>query len=435
MPIELLGRGAFGRVYRGLSRKSSNDVIKVGLSNLTEFAIVEYIMILSLNVDGSILSMSHAKDVELINGSVSIIMNYYGNDLMKFGAEFTFKRRILLIKPILLQASKALMLFKSKKIIHMDIKCENICVDKNEKLIFIDWGFAGLHLGEHHQKYADRYIGTHSYADPNCIKKPTTISYAHDMISMGISIISFVRQQTINPKKAFDIALTMDMDILRIYDNIYKLYGYDEGSIYVNILNEMLELDENKRITADELYSRLHNTEYTMPIEPQAPPIKYTPNNEYNRSRLYSEASQICVHYKMVHLYDYIIYLYEKLEEQMHITNSNCVTSMLSCVLIAHWTIHHHSGKLITIDIAIKKFIHNILCTREDLIDIILTNIQKIKYYILKFNFSTITPKILIETETQTDPPPQQVDAETQTDSTPCIASDNAPNAKRQKIT
>jgi serine/threonine protein kinase len=410
----MIGSGAFGSVYKK-DQKDQKYVIKIGKYSLAEFIILEYIMILSLNPNGNILFMSNAKSVELINGSVSLIMDDYGLNLMQYGSNLLLKDRILLLELILLQSSNVLMFLKTNKIIHMDIKGENICIDKNQKLIFIDWGFAGRYLGdENHEKYADCYVGTHSHADPKQVKSPTHIKFSCDIFSMVMTCLSFVRQTHIDPIKDIDESLTMDMGILNLYHNIHILYGYEKGSKYVDILNSMLELDSNKRITADALYIRLHGTEYVPPIEPSPPPIKYLPNTTYDKAKLYSKVSIICLHFKILHLYDYMIYLYEKLDEQIYIDNTNCEHCILSCILIANWTIHHHSKKIISIDTTLKKIIKNAY-SREDLIDLVLTNIQILKYHILKFDFSTITPKILIETETQTDPP-QQKEVEAQTD-------------------
>jgi len=412
---EIIGRGAFGTVIR--DSNNPKNVIKVGKDTLTEFLILECIMIQSLNPNRKFLFMSYIKDVELINGSVAFVMDDYGLNLMKYGSKLRLMDRILLIEPILLQFSKFLMFLKTNKIIHMDIKGENICVNKHGNLIFIDWGFAGLHLGEQHQRYADCYVGTHSHADPKYIKSPTKINPAYDVFAMAMTIISFIRQKTIDLKKDINESLTMDMNILLLYQDIYKLYGYERGSKYVEILNSMLELDESKRITAEELYSQLYNAEYTPISEPMKDlPIKYLPNSTYDRKKLYSEISRICVHYKITHLCDYIIYLYEKLDGQIYINSENYTIYITSCILIANWTIHHHSGKIITLNTAINKFLSKYSYSREDLIDIILTNVKILKYYILKFDFSTITPLILIETETQTDSP-EKIEAETQTDS------------------
>ncbi|CAH8584497.1 unnamed protein product [Schistosoma haematobium] len=143
---QLLGRGTYGQVYMGRKSGSSKLVaikciMKLKLSNQARDNLVSEISILK--------ALEHPHIVRMLDFTwdasfVYIIMEFCGGgDLSRF---LRLKRRLdeLLVQRFLQQLALALQYLKSKNIVHMDLKPQNILLTSinNPSLKLADFGFA-----------------------------------------------------------------------------------------------------------------------------------------------------------------------------------------------------------------------------------------------------------------------------------------------------
>ncbi|CAH8574649.1 unnamed protein product [Schistosoma margrebowiei] len=143
---QLLGRGTYGQVYMGRKSGSSKLVaikciMKLKLSNQARDNLVSEISILK--------ALEHPHIVRMLDFTwdasfVYIIMEFCGGgDLSRF---LRLKKRLdeLLVQRFLQQLALALQYLKSKNIVHMDLKPQNILLTSinNPSLKLADFGFA-----------------------------------------------------------------------------------------------------------------------------------------------------------------------------------------------------------------------------------------------------------------------------------------------------
>ncbi|CAH8559957.1 unnamed protein product [Schistosoma intercalatum] len=143
---QLLGRGTYGQVYMGRKSGSSKLVaikciMKLKLSNQARDNLVSEISILK--------ALEHPHIVRMLDFTwdasfVYIIMEFCGGgDLSRY---LRLKRRLdeLLVQRFLQQLALALQYLKSKNIVHMDLKPQNILLTSinNPSLKLADFGFA-----------------------------------------------------------------------------------------------------------------------------------------------------------------------------------------------------------------------------------------------------------------------------------------------------
>ena len=76
----------------------------------------------------------------------------------------------------------------SMKIVHRDLKCENLLLDSQSRLKISDFGFARRHEGKH----LETYCGSYSYAAPEVIMGDPYNGEAADIWSMGVILYAMV---------------------------------------------------------------------------------------------------------------------------------------------------------------------------------------------------------------------------------------------------
>ena len=169
---------------------------------------------------------------------------------------------------IFLQLISVILFSHNKNISHLDIKLENILIQKidNEfNIKLIDWGLA--YLAKSPDKLITKVRGTHSYAAPEIFNKREYSPYKCDVWSAGVCLFTLLYgffpfviadKTDFRFKNVFDAQImcksTIDA-ILALYENINLQYIPDHIN---SILENTLLINPNSRIEINEL-SRIIN--------------------------------------------------------------------------------------------------------------------------------------------------------------------------------
>ena len=342
-----IGEGSYGSVYRS---KATGYAIKK--CKIHELNIIEIIYMKSLEAKCGGNYRDYIPTIikaNMADANLYITMNYCGVHMSTFANYIPYERRIRFIPSIISQMAKFLMWLKENKLVHMDIKCENICVQsvgENIVLKFIDFGFASIYC-----KHSDSYVGTHSYADPKFIteSKNHQICPAYDMFSCGITIASFISKKYINARRDFLTELYFNIRI----EDLYQDMNYAIGQEYVSILRRMLDLDALTRITVDELYAipvLSICTNLTPPPKKEETialrrPIVPTDITKEMKNYLIANILAVCKKTKNTHLFHYTIVLFYKVFDSMELTAANYELYGMTCLILANWILHAKSNE------------------------------------------------------------------------------------------
>jgi serine/threonine protein kinase len=124
---------------------------------------------------------------QLHKKKIVLSISYEGHNLEYLAKKVQLSDKLILMPSLIIQIFSMLKWLKKNKIIHMDIKPENICISyptdlTNPKLKLIDFGFT--------IPYTDSsmlYYGTPSFAEPTYFSTRKH-SYRYDMYSAGITL-------------------------------------------------------------------------------------------------------------------------------------------------------------------------------------------------------------------------------------------------------
>ena len=252
-----LGHGQYGRVYfaedKFLNKKFALKTIEKKMLN-KNYSQLKYEIEIHVR-------LKHKNIIELYayfydENFIYILFEYarFGSlfDVLKNQNKLITKEKIF---QIIYQISKALLHLKQKKIVHKDIKLENILVtDLNEKNIIVklgDFGCATQCFTKKIFQFSKK--GTAQYLSPEIIITHK-FDYKADVWALGI-IIYEILTNGISPfnyennNKIYD-EIKNYSDFKSISEPIKKLH-VDED--LVDLLAKMLEKDCNKRINVEQI--------------------------------------------------------------------------------------------------------------------------------------------------------------------------------------
>ena len=252
-----LGHGQYGRVYfaedKFLNKKFALKTIEKKMLN-KNYSQLKYEIEIHVR-------LKHKNIIEMYayfydENFIYILFEYarFGSlfDVLKNQNKLITKEKIF---QIIYQISKALLHLKQKKIVHKDIKLENILVtDLNEKNIIVklgDFGCATQCFTKKIFQFSKK--GTAQYLSPEIIITHK-FDYKADVWALGI-IIYEILTNGISPfnyennNKIYD-EIKNYSDFKSISEPIKKLH-VDED--LVDLLGKMLEKDGNKRISIEQV--------------------------------------------------------------------------------------------------------------------------------------------------------------------------------------
>lgn len=190
----LLNKGGMSLLYLGLDPKTKKPVaIKVlSPSHINHPEAVEHF----LKESKAIAASNHPNIVKLYGqGSwekgLYIAMELInGISLRQFIVQHSLSiRRVL---DISLQVAYALQHLHSLRIIHRDVKPENILITEDGEVKLIDFGIAQLQDEQEELALPSYFIGTPNYMSPEQKENSSQLSFASDLYSLGIILYELI---------------------------------------------------------------------------------------------------------------------------------------------------------------------------------------------------------------------------------------------------
>ena len=299
----LIGEGAYGKIYK-IANKTPIFIEKhiklINCGTLTEIAfykkycsdktkIPEWFPIL--------YNIYHKKKSSSI--FIVIEMSYEGNTLDIVSKELVYVERIAHLPEMIKQFGLILKWLKSKNLIHMDIKPNNVCWGNNPmrpNLKLIDFGFVIPVLDtERHN------VGTYNFADSSYFNKRIH-SPSYDTFSAGLTLFHWLIQLYVSPE------IIKQGDQMLLSYLLVDTLALHVPLNYLNILKHMIIADENYRITPEHIIS-LSTCEICPYVLNETHPVltgqliidsnKY---NKYEETKVYNHIID-CIKYSMCPYY------------------------------------------------------------------------------------------------------------------------------------
>ncbi|KAG1051991.1 hypothetical protein G6F43_005848 [Rhizopus delemar] len=136
------------------------------------------------------------------------------------------------VRKIFKQLALAVQHLHDHRIVHRDIKDENVVLDKELNVQLIDFGSAAYL--KHCKKY-ENFVGTLDYAAPEILKGQTYSGKPQDVWALGILLFTLIYRE--NPFYDIDEIMSRELRIPFVLSN-------DS----VDLIRKMLERDVEKRI-------------------------------------------------------------------------------------------------------------------------------------------------------------------------------------------
>lgn len=170
----LIGSGTYGQVYRIDGDQIRKEMKLFGdqmdttvneCSFLSSFTHIPFI--------------PHKISIEIHDNNVSLIQSNGGIDLDRYCQTASYRRRLTVLPRIICQMARMLIWMKQIHVAHMDIKPQNLCINRHYYLTLIDWGFV-IPINRNTQGQC----GTYLFSDP-CNQYGC---YAYDMFGVGMTL-------------------------------------------------------------------------------------------------------------------------------------------------------------------------------------------------------------------------------------------------------
>ena len=206
------------------------------------------------------------KDIEIYclvmefapHGSLEDYINKYKEDCLKKGDYIPLSQDIVI--KFLEQSLSALRYLHSKKIVHRDIKLDNMLLDENDNIKISDLGIAARfqeeddspdNLDEELTAHCTR-VGRRDFVSPE-IKKGINYDYRCDIYSLGLTMLYLMLEDkpTIFIKNPF----TKENEAVLKGGIFDKLSSYNE--YLIKLIKRMLNDDINYRPTSSQCYDEL----------------------------------------------------------------------------------------------------------------------------------------------------------------------------------
>ena len=261
-----IGHGAFGSVYKAI-HNSTNKVYAI--------KIIDYSKDINLSSYNYLSVQQETSIMKLVNKS-NYIVKYYGSyysrksnnlwlileycssgsaiDLM-LSMERTFSE--VEIATIMEMVLEGLILIHSKNLIHRDIKGANILLSEDGYAKLGDFG-VGVQLMD--EKYRTSKKGSPYWMSPQ-VASNLNYDFKTDIWSLGITCVELVEGEppfsNLNPNKVME-------KISKKPPTVDEIINFNEHTYeFKNFIEHCLEIDPNKRYTAQQLLNHEFITKFT----------------------------------------------------------------------------------------------------------------------------------------------------------------------------
>ena len=185
--IRLLGHGGFADVYLGEHiYLKTQAAIKVLHTQLQPEDIEKF--------RSEALTIAHlihphiirVLDFDVENAAPFLVMDYAPNDTLRHRHPRGTRLPSAVFLPYVKQVASALQYAHDQKLIHRDVKPENMLLGRNNEVLLSDFGIALVSQNSLSQSTEDLVIGTMSYMSPEQIQgKPRPAS---DQYALGVVV-------------------------------------------------------------------------------------------------------------------------------------------------------------------------------------------------------------------------------------------------------
>ena len=273
--ISKLGEGAYGKVYLAEDLKNKNQ--KVAVKQLKSSSVEEGVPISSLREISLLKELNHINIVKLMDvvhlqNNIVLVFEYVETDLKIMLKKNNNKGlEPKLYKSFLYQLLKGIQHIHRMKILHRDIKSENLLISKDNKLKITDFGLArgyGLPIKNFRNDVVSLW-----YRAPDILLGNENYERSVDMWSIGCIFAEMVNGSIIfkgfsekeQVRKIFEILGTPTEKTYPMYMK-YSEWKKETWEVYypknlkeilptlsddgIDLLKKLLELDPEKRINA-----------------------------------------------------------------------------------------------------------------------------------------------------------------------------------------
>ncbi|KAK4436868.1 Cyclin-dependent kinase G-2 [Sesamum alatum] len=267
MYLNVISQGSYGVVYRAMNRKTGEVVaMKQEIYGLCPSTLREISILKSLPRHPSIVQLKEV--VVDACDNVFVVMEHLDTDLQRL-MDVKKKQPSLLhpceVKCMMKQMLEGVRFLHHNGVMHRDLKPANLLVNKNGELRICDFG-----LSRQFQSESGPYspgVMTLWYRAPEVLAGVRTYSSAIDMWSVGCIMGEMVLKEVLFKGTcemeqfriicmSFGIGCTIPYDNQRIRRFLAGAAAAREDSklseLGFDLLNKLLQLDPEKRITADE---------------------------------------------------------------------------------------------------------------------------------------------------------------------------------------
>src|SRR5437764_4432900 len=188
---QLIGRGNFADVYRGQHiHLNTQAAIKVLHGQLTDNDLANFI-----HEARVIAHLRHPHIVQILdfgveNSTPFLIMEYAPNGNLRQRHQQGTSLALETILPYVRQIADALQFAHDQKLIHRDVKPENMLLGSNNEVLLSDFGIALVTQNSLSQSTEDVVIGTMAYMAPEQIQGKARL--ASDQYALGVVVYEWL---------------------------------------------------------------------------------------------------------------------------------------------------------------------------------------------------------------------------------------------------
>ena len=200
--FENIGSGAYGDVYRARDRRDQSIValkrIKLNSDDTDEDGVPSS----SLREIGLLKDLNHSNvlrllDVQICKNSLYLVFEHLDMDLKKLLEKHRTGLPQLLVKSYMWQLLQGLSYCHSRRVLHRDLKLQNLLVDRKGNIKLADFGLARS-IGLPIRTYTHEVV-TLWYRSPELLLKTIHYGPSVDMWSLGCIFVEMNTNKTLFP--------------------------------------------------------------------------------------------------------------------------------------------------------------------------------------------------------------------------------------------
>lgn len=285
--VKILGRGAFGIVYKAVNSEDPNDYVAIKKYINISDKDIPYQILREINIIKSLYhpNIIGIRDIVTTNNNIKLILEYGGESLKSYYKKTPYEKRVLDIKNISYQLITGMLYIHKSGIIHRDLKPDNILVniiDGELQVKICDFGLAKK-IPPFKNKCNSYQICTLSYRPPELFTTDNqNYNMSVDIWSLGCLLYEFIikkpvfdgtTETTVLKNILTKIPITQDdLDSTNLNhwkletcnnEKFYKLpllynlttnCDVTELESFKDLVQKMLVINPKNRITLDDAY-------------------------------------------------------------------------------------------------------------------------------------------------------------------------------------